>query len=69
MKILNDVSMKNYTTYKTGGIVRTMYFPENENELKEFFDEIIVLLHSTISILKRISGSRLSLIKVSLLLN
>ncbi len=40
MKILNDVSMKNYTTYKTGGIVRTMYFPENENELRELLKRL-----------------------------
>ena len=40
MKILNDVSMKNYTTYKAGGIVRTMYFPENEIELIDLLKKL-----------------------------
>ena len=33
MKILDNVSMKNYTTYKTGGNVKKMYFPDNQDEL------------------------------------
>lgn len=40
MKILNDISMKEYTTYKTGGIVKKMYFPENEDELIELLKKI-----------------------------
>ena len=40
MKISNNVSMKNYTTYKTGGIVKSMYFPENEIELIDLLKKL-----------------------------
>lgn len=33
MKTLYDVNMKEYTTYKTGGIVKKMCFPQNTEEL------------------------------------
>jgi UDP-N-acetylmuramate dehydrogenase len=40
MKILDNVSMKNYTTYKTGGLVKTMYFPSNEEELIDLIKKL-----------------------------
>lgn len=40
MKILNNVSMKNYTTYKTGGVVKNMYFTENTEELIELIKQL-----------------------------
>ena len=40
MKILENVSMKNYTTYKTGGMVKKMYFPENQDELIDLLKNI-----------------------------
>lgn len=40
MKILENVSMKKYTTYKTGGNVKKMYFPESENELIELIKKL-----------------------------
>ena len=40
MKVLNNVSMKNYTTYKTGGVVKNMYFVSNVEELIELIKEL-----------------------------
>lgn len=40
MKILNNVSMKDYTTYKTGGLVKNMYFVENIDELIELIKDL-----------------------------
>ena len=40
MKTLENVSMKKYTTYKTGGSIKIMYFPESENELIELLKEL-----------------------------
>ena len=40
MKVLNNVSMKNYTTYKTGGVVKNMYFVSNVEELVELIKEL-----------------------------
>jgi len=34
-KILSDVSLKDYTTYKVGGICRYMVFPKNIDSLVE----------------------------------
>lgn len=40
MKKKENVSMKDYTTYKTGGVVRIMYFPENIEELINLLETI-----------------------------
>ena len=40
MKILENVSMKKFTTYKTGGNVKMMLFPQNEEELIEKIKEL-----------------------------
>jgi len=40
MKVLNNVSMKNYTTYKTGGVVKNMYFVSYVEELIELIKEL-----------------------------
>ena len=40
MKVLNNISMKNYTTYKTGGVVKNMYFVSNVEELVELIKEL-----------------------------
>ena len=32
-KVLTDVSLKNYTTYKVGGICKIMVFPKNIDSL------------------------------------
>ena len=36
MCILEDVKMKDYTTFKIGGPVRLMVFPENTDQLEQF---------------------------------
>ena len=40
MKIIENVSMKKYTTYRTGGSVKVMYFPQNEEELIDKIKEL-----------------------------
>lgn len=40
MKKLSNVSMKEYTTYKTGGIVKSMYVIENLDELIQSLKEL-----------------------------
>ncbi len=35
MKIINNANMKEYTTYKTGGIVKELIIVENKDELKQ----------------------------------
>ena len=40
MQKIDNVSMKKYTTYKTGGNVKTMYFPENVSQLIELLKEL-----------------------------
>lgn len=40
MKVLNNVSMKKYTTYKTGGIVKNMYFVSSAEELIELIKKL-----------------------------
>lgn len=39
MKILNDISLKKYTTVRIGGIARKLYFPQSETDLKELFSQ------------------------------
>lgn len=40
MKILENESLKKYTTVKIGGIAKKMYFPENSSELIEVLNAI-----------------------------
>ena len=35
MKIIENEKLDKYTTFKMGGIAKKMYFPENNNELKD----------------------------------
>ena len=41
MKILENISLKQYTTVKIGGIAKTLYSPESEEDLKELFTQTI----------------------------
>lgn len=40
MRKIDNAAMNKYTTYKVGGIVKTMYFPENKEELINLLKEI-----------------------------
>ena len=40
MEILNDISLKKFTTIKIGGIAEKMYIPENETELSELLKNL-----------------------------
>ena len=39
-KVLTDVSLKNYTTYKVGGICKVMVYPKNIESLVELISEL-----------------------------
>ena len=39
-KVLTDVSLKNYTTYKVGGICKVMVYPKNINSLVQLISEL-----------------------------
>jgi UDP-N-acetylmuramate dehydrogenase len=40
-KIITDVSLKNYTTYKIGGTARVMAFPKNTESLVKSLEDKI----------------------------
>ena len=46
MQIKSDYEIKNHTTYKIGGVVKNVYFPETQAEFTELLrtlDDYIVL--------------------------
>lgn len=40
MKILNDISLRKYTTVKIGGVAENLYFPSNNDELAEITNKL-----------------------------
>ena len=42
-KIITDVSLKNYTTYKIGGTARVMVFPKNTESLVVLINKLKAL--------------------------
>ena len=54
MQIKEDFEIKNLTTYKIGGKVKKVYFPETQEELSELLcelDEYIILKSAVIMFL------------------